>query len=844
MYRRWREAQGADASRLAKTLLERQVDREAKDIDGIETELEEFARFVESLNGEEQIDNLVNIRDNDLKTSLERLKRNFKSLANYDEVFVKEGPQTLEAINVAIFGKGYTIDKTHQTVLVGQGGFYGLLHDRLRLRLERFEILDKGELVKANFRDILRKLSNLYQHGATTLAAEMEENLRLGFYQLLLVTGATAIGLIVLVYLISKFIRRQVNVIEEARSAEFASNQITQRLLAEQKHSADAIAKLHRDKQLILDSAGEGIYGIDSEGNATFVNPAGAKMLGYAVEELVGLPTHATVHHTRPDGTPYPKEECPMYAAFHDGNVHQIETDVLWRKDGTSLPVQYTSTPIWENDKVAGVVVTFQDITERKQSETAMEEAKLTAEKANRAKSDFLANMSHELRTPLNGILGYCQILMRDPNLTEKHKRGVEVIQSCGNHLLTLINDILDLSKIEAQKLEIHPVEFNLPDCLQQIVHIIQIRADQKSLGFVYEKPDDLPTVVNGDEKFLRQVLLNLLTNAVKYTETGEVTFKVFHDEGSQGEGRIHFQVQDTGSGIPADKLDVIFLPFHQLTEHSRQQEGTGLGLAITKKLIALMGGTLEVSSTVGKGSTFRFYLAFLPVQKGVLEAPQLDRQIVGFKGPPKRILVVDDKFENRAILTGLLAPLGFEVSEAANGREGLARAREQRPDLIVIDLVMPNMDGLETTRRIRQLTELRDIPIVASSASAFGENRQDAINAGCTDFLPKPIKAEDLFEHLRVLLNLEWEYAGDTDPSDSIPKGAPRVIPPPREELTALLELAKVGKIMAIRQQIGTIAELGGEYGPFVEELRRIVKRFDMDQLTKFLLKYAENPE
>ena len=844
LYRRWREAQGAEASRLAQNLLERFADKVTKNLDAIETELEETARFVESLSGEEQIDNLVNLKDNELKPSLERLKSNLNSLVEYDETFVHEGPQTLEAIYVALFGKGYSIDKTHQTVLVGQGGLYGLLHDRLRLRLERLKILEKGEVLKAKVRGSLNNLARLYQKYATSLAKEMEENLKLGFFQLLLITGATSIGLIALVFFITRLIRRQVNAIEEARAAEYASNQTTQRLLGEQKLSAEAIAKLHRDKQLILDSAGEGIYGIDLDGNATFVNPAGAKMLGYSVEELVGLPTHSTVHHTRPDGTLYLKDECPMYAVFKDGKVHQVSSEVLWRKDGSSIPVEYTSTPIWENNKVAGAVVTFQDITERKQTEAARQEAKMTAEKANRAKSDFLASMSHELRTPLNGILGYTQILKRDPTLTEKHKSGVDVIQRCGDHLLTLINDILDLSKIEAQKLEVHLAEFSLPECLQQILPIIRVRAEQAGLAFFYEVGPDLPEVVQGDEKRLRQILLNLLSNAVKFTDKGEVTLRVAYNKDSMPNGELSVHVEDTGRGIPAEKLDEIFLPFQQLEDHTRPQEGTGLGLTITKDLITLMGGTLNVTSTVGKGSTFRVALPLPRVQKEGVERPLPDRTIVGLKGAPKRILVVDDSIENRSIISNLLTPLGFEVIEATDGREGLAVAQEQRPDLIVMDLIMPDMDGLEAIRQIRQSTALKDIPVIASSASVYDFNRQEAKDAGSSDFLPKPVKADDLFEILRVHLNIEWEFARETVSRDTKPKEDRRLVPPPQEELIGLLDLAKVGKIMAIRQHIRRIEELGSEYGPFVEELRKIVKRFDMEQLTEFLLKYSEAPK
>ena len=844
LYRRWREAQGPEASRLAKTLLERQVDNEIKHLDASEIELEELARFVEYLSGEEQIDNLVDIKDNELMPSLERLKRDLRNLAEYDEDFEKGDSQPLEAIYVALFGKGYSYDQNHQTVLVGQGGLYGLLHDRLRLRLERLELLEKEKLVNTKIRASFRKLTNRYQEYATFFAGEVEKKIKLGFLQLLLIIGATALGFITLVFVISRLIRRQVNTIEEARAAEQASNQTAQQLLADQKRSAEAIAKLHRENQLILDSVGEGIYGMDLNGKATFINPAGAKMLGYDVEELVGLPTHTTVHHSRPDGRPYPKDECSMYEAFKDGQVHRVDTDVFWRKDGTSFPVDFTSTPILEDGQVAGAVVTFQDITERKRAETAMQEAKATAENANKAKSDFLANMSHELRTPLNGILGYAQILKRDPHLAEKQMSGVDVIQRCGDHLLTLINDILDLSKIEAQKFELQPTEFQLPDCLQQIANMVQVRADQAGLAFVYEPAGNLTTTVRGDEKRIRQILLNLLSNAIKFTEKGQVAFRVDYEQESETKGTLIVQVQDTGRGIPDEKLEEIFLPFQQVGKHSPQEEGTGLGLSITQKLVALMDGTLEVTSTVGKGSTFEVKVSLPPVQEKTPKPPLPDRTITGYYGARKRILVVDDKWENRVVLLNLLEPLGFEIVEALNGREGLAKAREQRPDLIVMDLIMPVMDGLEATTRIRQSSDLKEIPIIASSASAFDFNKKDALSAGCTAFLPKPIQADDLFEHLRVHLNLEWQYDVETIQTVSDQKTDQPVVPPPREELAALMDLAKVGKIVAIRQQIGKMEKLGAQYAPFIAELRTIVKSFDMDQLVNFLARYVEDPQ
>lgn len=611
--------------------------------------------------------------------------------------------------------------------------------------------------------------------------------------------------------------------------------------IAERQLAQDKLERMSRQNQLILNSAGEGIYGLDLDGKVTFVNPAGATLLGYPVAELLGKPMLETVHHTKSDGTPNRREDCAIYSGLTDGIVHQADTEIMWRKDGTSFPVEYTSTPILENDKPVGVVVTFQDITERKQTEEAMKQAKETAERANRAKSDFLASMSHELRTPLNGILGYAQLLKRDSELGERQQAGVDVIRRCGDHLLTLINDILDLSKIEAQKLELQLTDFRLPDFLQQIVNIILVRAEQAGLSFLYEPDPDLPIMVRGDEKRLRQVLLNLLSNAVKFTEKGTVTFHVGYNPITTEQGTFRFRVSDTGRGIPEEKLEEIFLPFQQVGEHSRQHEGTGLGLAITKKLVGMMGGAMDVSSTVDKGSTFLITLELPTVEDVAPATSDFERTIIGLKGAPKRLLVVDDKWENRAILVNMLAPLGFELREAADGRECLAKANEQRPDLIFMDLVMPVMDGLETTRRIRQSTDLKDIIVILSSASAFEFNRQDALSAGCTDFLPKPIQAAELFKQLQLHLNLEWEYASDSVQEDSGQTEDGLLVPPPREELATLMELAKGGKIMAIRSRLTTIEQLGDEYKPFVHDLRRIVKGFDMNQLTKFLTRYIE---
>ena len=485
------------------------------------------------------------------------------------------------------------------------------------------------------------------------------------------------------------------------------------------------------------------------------------------------------------------------------------------------------------------------ELEERVQERTAeLIAAKEVADEANKAKSDFLASMSHELRTPLNGILGYAQILKRDASLTEKQKSGVDVIQRSGDHLLTLINDILDLSKVEAQKLEPQLTEFQLPDFLQQIANIIRVRAEQANLSFIYETVTELPIGVRGDEKRLRQVLLNLLGNALKFTEKGGVTLKVGYDDASTFPDLLRFQVEDTGLGIPHDQLEEIFQPFQQVKNQSQQIEGTGLGLPITQKLVTLMGGELGVTSTSGKGSTFWFTVRLPAVETSQIQALPVDKTIIGYKGERKRILVVDDKPTNRGIVLDLLEPLGFDIQEAENGQEALAKIAKHSPHLIFMDLIMPVMDGIETTRRIRQLPEGNDVPIIASSASVFEFNQQDSLKAGCNDFLPKPVKTEQLFRTVEKHLKIEWEYQEPHHQKGGSTEERQTLVIPPSASLSRLVQLAQKGQIVGVREEISHIEQMREEYRPFAQQLRIFTKGFQLKKLSEFVKPFLEKIE
>ncbi|HZX29942.1 MAG TPA: ATP-binding protein [Rhodocyclaceae bacterium] len=397
-------------------------------------------------------------------------------------------------------------------------------------------------------------------------------------------------------------------------------------------------------------------------------------------------------------------------------------------------------------------------------AELTIRKAKEAAEAANRAKSVFLSNMSHELRTPLNAILGYTQLLSRQDNLTAQQRRQLDAMHTSGEHLLTLIGDILDISKIEAQKREIAVAPFSLPRMLEQVIEIAQPKAKQKGVDLLLDRSPSLPGWVQGDESRVRQILLNLLANGIKFSPAGRVTLRARY--GPEGAGTLHCEVADTGIGIPADKLETIFEPFTQLAPDAQGREGAGLGLAICRRLAALMGGSVTATSRIGQGSTFRFAIP-LPATGACESAAPMARKICGYRGNRRRLLVVDDNPVNATLLSDILAPLGFEIRTAASGREALRLAQESPPDLVLLDLVMPDMDGVETAREWRRHPGLGKRPIVGVSATVTDDARKQAFSEACDAFLGKPVQLDELLQTIGRLLGLEWETA-DLSPAQA----------------------------------------------------------------------------
>ena len=415
----------------------------------------------------------------------------------------------------------------------------------------------------------------------------------------------------------------------------------------------------------------------------------------------------------------------------------------------------------WKNQKLVSIN------SELNLREQQLTKAKEIAEEANAAKEQFLMNISHELRNPLNLILGYAKIIQRERNLKPNSASGLKMIQNSGNHLLTLINDILDFSKTQANKVELNNHVVDLPKFLSEISEMVKMQAQEKGINFKYKLANNLTCGIIADEQRLRQVLLNLLGNAVKFTDFGFVSLKVsaidrIERENSNPRKTIRFEIIDTGHGISDTDLQTIFKPFGQVSDPNYRAAGTGLGLSISQKFIELMGGKISVKSQLNKGSNFWFDITVdvvKLVQKGKNSTQEYLSQVTAYKGIRREILVVEDCRENRELLSSILKPLGFKVTEAENGQQGLRMAQSIKPDMILTDLLMSHKTGLTMVFELRRIPEFQEIPIIGCSASIHSFMEDRCLKTGCNAFLPKPIDEQKLLVLLQKYLGLEWIY-------------------------------------------------------------------------------------
>ncbi len=500
--------------------------------------------------------------------------------------------------------------------------------------------------------------------------------------------------------------------------------------------------------RLLLESSAEGVFGVDTEGRVTFVNPAACRMLGYEPKDLLGKASHALIHHSRADGSPYPVKDCPMYAAYTEGRTSRVDDECLWRGDGEGVPVEYGAVPMRKDGEIVGAVITFADIADRKRTQAALAEAKSKAEEATELKSMFLANMSHEIRTPMNAIIGLAHLALKT-DLTPKQRDYVAKVHNAGTSLLGVINDILDFSKIEAGQLDIESTPFHLDDMISSVASVTSLKAHEKNLELVVAVPPEVPTDLVGDPLRLGQVLTNLIGNAVKFTETGDirVTTEVLEQTGDKV--KLQFAVRDTGMGMTKEQAGRLFKPFSQADmSTTRKHGGTGLGLSISRRLVELMGGQIWAESEPGVGSTFRF-----TVWLGV-GSPSERRT-----GPPPivrnlRLLVVDDNPAAREILVDALESVSPRVDAVASGPEAIAQIRAQAAadpyDVVFMDWRMPGMDGLEAIRAVKSDETLPTAPhMVVCTAFGREEVRAEAESLDVDGFILKPVTRSTLLDSL-----------------------------------------------------------------------------------------------
>ncbi|MDJ0811159.1 MAG: transporter substrate-binding domain-containing protein [Desulfobacterales bacterium] len=617
--------------------------------------------------------------------------------------------------------------------------------------------------------------------------------------------------------------RRLVREVAQRRGAEAA--------LASARDAAEAVNRELTFTKFAFDNAPDAIQWLSAENaEMVYVNQLSSNMLGYSREELMKLSVF--------DFDPvYSRDAWPVFRQDLRQNG-QMTFESLWQgKDGSRFPVEISARSLtYEGTEY--FLAFIRDIREQKKAQQELQAAKEAAEFANQAKSIFLANMSHELRTPLNAILGFSSMLGQDAVVTPQQKEKLAVINRSGEHLLAMINDILDFSKIEAGRIDLEETPFDLVALLEEISAMFQLRAGAKGFEFVLQTEMITFPHLSADAGKIRQILINLLGNAVKFTVKGRVKLQAATETLSETteQCRIVLEIEDTGPGIDPDRQANIFEPFVQ-AQGQLVQTGTGLGLTICKNFVELMGGTIEVESTPGEGALFRLKLPAGIVKAVDVRSPEGKPRVVGLASGQKRwrILIVDDHPDNRLVLKSLLEGVGFKILEAGNGLEALKAIDRSPLDFIWMDMRMPVMDGYEAVQKIRQHPENSKIPIVAITASVFKSQRQRILAAGCDDMVFKPFQAHEIFETMARFLGVEYIHA---DPEDAISPSKAKLTAAMLAELPPGLrhELDKT-TLVANREAIFEVIARIREYSPdMAKGLRTFVDNFEIDRIRALL--------
>ncbi len=604
--------------------------------------------------------------------------------------------------------------------------------------------------------------------------------------------------------------------------------------ITDRKQAQIALEWEQQRLRLLINTIPDLVWYKDTEGRYLGCNPRFEAFFGASEEAILGKTDFDFVEH-----------ELAGFFRQHDRRAMAasealVNEEEITFHDGHHETLETTKAPIYnQQGALIGVMGIGHDISERKQIEQDLTQAREAAEAANHAKSAFLANMSHELRTPLNAILGFSQVLLQSPRLPAELAPQVERIQRGGDYLLTLINDILDLSKIEAGRIELFPEELDLHTFLREVSEMIRFRAEQKGVAFEYSPEGHLPSCVLIDPKRLRQVLLNLLGNAVKFTESGQVRLRLRYADDS-----LYVAVRDTGPGITPEHLETIFEPFTQSGARHYKSQGTGLGLTISRMIVELMGGELCVESEPGRGSCFYFQIPLEVRFKTIAkpedhepahQAPKITgyrRTIPGQEQAPLRVLVVDDTADNRQLLTDLLTPLGFATAEADSGEACLQQAPHFKPHLVLMDVLMPGLDGLETMEALHAMPEFKQLPVILVSAQVFKEHRDDALARGCAAYLDKPVELADLLLSLSECLPLEWRYAETQEQPNNAPEAD---IHYPAPWLDALAQAVNIGNAKALRN---LLAEREQQGEPVPQSLRGWAANYQYERIIDWIEK------